>query len=181
MRTIYGMAQRGNRAASMELHRIAEFHVATRYTPLLQFLTQFPRPWRRILLTTIRDELTHISLKVEPDNRVVEVTTWNSRTLHEYGLRAFNLTFAQLQQIAEWMRENEDLLPTIAVHLPPGRKGDDRAAARRYALLAAFFDDFPEEMRNLLVAKARPELVSAHFEALPTGGVVLRVRASASR
>jgi hypothetical protein len=175
MATINKMASGGNQLAHRERTAVTAFHMPTRYTPLVGFLAQFPPSWRQLLLATLREDVTRIELKAGPDHRVVEVVTWHSRTLYEYGLRAFNLTFVQVRQIAAWMRDNEELLPTIAVHMPPARKGDDKAEAARYAALIAFFDNMPEKMRDLLVAKARPELVGIHFETMPTGDVVLRV------
>ncbi len=175
MQAIQQMAAEGHALARRERAAISAYHTPSRYTPLAQFLAQFPLSWRPLLLSTVRDHVTRIELKAGRDNRVVEVVTWHSRTLYEYSLRAFNLTFAQLQQVAAWMRANEDLLPTHTAHMPPARKGDTRTAAARDATLITFFDNLPEKMRDLLVAKARPELVGIRFEATPTGDMVLRV------
>lgn len=175
MRVIHKMAAEGNLPARRERAAVNAFHASTRYTPLAGFLAQIPPPWRPLLLTTIHDPVTRIELKAGQDNRVVDVVVWHSRTLHEYGLRAFNLSFSQLQRVAAWIRENEDLLPTHAAHIPPARPDNQRVTAARTAALITFFDNMPEKMRDLMVAKARPELVGIHFETTPTGDVVLRV------
>jgi hypothetical protein len=174
MRAINQMAANGNRLALHERRLIAEYHAA-RYTTLVRFLRQFPPDWQRLLLATARDELTGIELKAARDNRVVEVVVWSERTLYEYGLRAFNLSFIQLRQIAAWMRENEDLLPTAPVRMPRGGQRNTANATARTAALTQLFAPFPEKMRDLLVAKARPELTDIHFETSPMGDVVLRV------
>lgn len=166
------MSSAGHRPASRELRAIADFHQASRYTPFLQFVAQFPRPWQLLLMRKLRDSITEIDFKTGPGGFVVQVAVSKASTLHEYGLRAFKLPFAQMLLVAEWIRENPDQLPTAGITMPTadGRNGSDAA---RYAALMTFFDNFPEKMRDLLAAKARAELTSIRFERGPTGEIVL--------
>lgn len=174
MRQLHDMA-RSDRKAAEEVRAVMMFHGPKRYAPLARFVSQFPAEWRAPLFDAVRDDVIGIELKADSDNRVVEVVVDRAGELHEYGLRAFKLTFAQLRAIAIWMRNNEGCLPRKGVRLPRLDRSDTKAPAARYARLNAFFDDFPVKMRELLVAKARPQLTSIHFEETPLGDVVLKV------
>lgn len=169
MAEIQRLAQGGNAAAKRELRAIARYHQAGRFTPLAQFLAQFPAEYRVPLLLSIHDAVVGIELKAAADNRVVEVLTWRNPLRFEYGLRGFMLTFAQVVEIADWMRANEDELPLTPMTMPAMVKGDKALEGARWAALTTFFDNFPERYRDLLAKKARPQLKGVKFEVLPTG------------
>jgi hypothetical protein len=174
MRQLHEMA-RANHKAAEEVRAVTAFHESNRYAQLARFVSQFPAEWRAPLFDAVRDDVIGIELKAGSDNRVVEVVVDRAGALHEYGLRAFKLTFSELRVVAAWMRENEERLPRRGVRLPRLRQDDSKAPAARYAELNAFFDDFPVKLRELLVAKARQQLTSIRFEETPMGDVVLKV------
>jgi hypothetical protein len=168
-----GRVAKSGGLARDELQRIRDHHMANRFTPLMRFLLQLPSEWRPMLLAGIRSTVTGIEFKTS-GNKVIDILVWHSSTLYEYGLQeGFTLTFTQVQEISAWMRENEDLLPTFVLKMPPlTNKGDEAAEGARWAAMIAFFDNFPEKMRNLLFKKANSNLTTMRFQALPTGVVV---------
>lgn len=171
------LARGGNAAARRELRSITQYHQAGRYTPLARFLAQFPVEWRVPLLTSLRDDVITIELKAAADNRVVEALSWSDPYRFEYGLRGFMLTFAQVVEIATWMRANEDELPLTPMTMPAMVKGDQAIEGTRWAALTTFFDNFPERYRDLLAKKARPQLRGVRFEVLPTGEIKMKLTA----
>jgi hypothetical protein len=172
MAEIRQLAGRGVVLARQELHAITQYHEASRYTPFMQFLGQFPAEWRPMLLLNLKDPVIGIELKAGADNRVVEIVSWRNSLMFEYALRGFMLTFAQTVEIADWMRSHEDELPlNRAASMPVYKPGDKAAEGARWAALTTFFDNFPERYRNLLAKKARPQLKGVRFQELPTGEV----------
>lgn len=165
------LAKGGNALARHELQAIAQHHDARRTKPLLEFISQFPAEWRRALFVGIRDTVVGIELKAGSDNRVVEVLGWRSPFMFEYSLRGFLLTFEQAVEIANWMRANEDLLPSTTLSMPALVKGDDAIEGARWASLTTFFDNFPERYRILLAKKAAPQLRRIRFQEEPTGEI----------
>ncbi len=174
MQILHALARSDGKVAQ-EVRDIMLFHKPERLDPLAQFLLQFPVSWRAILLSAIRDDVIGIELKAGRDNRVVDIVVDHAGDLFEYSLRAFKLTFEELQTVVAWMRKNEDRLPRRQVILPRLRKDDNKAPAQRYAELMDFFKDFPEQLRHLLAQNARPRLIRISFEETPMGDLVLRV------
>lgn len=162
--------------AKRELRDILAYHQSIRVEPLLAFLMQFPPKWRVLLMGALREDVCSLEFKVDGGS-VVELIHLSDSARYEYALRGFRLTFKQMIDIAQWMRNNPDLLVLHDdnTHLDSLVELGSAEGVRMAALIT-LLDYFPEGWRALLASKVRPEVTHVGFTTTALGEVLMEVR-----